>query len=153
MNSARSKPVIDTETAARLYAQSIRRQNPRLLKSQRNSKQKDENEWKKRLESQDLIISNEPSRYKKPTSSRYRSPRYHFYNDKQYSYSELILKDDKIPSKKEMQEIREASKFDIHNMSPKQSFPLPPFDLKSLMESRPKPRSSYLMWADLKLGL
>lgn len=136
-------------TFNRLYNESRKNQNPRFLRKQRIRKETEEIEWQKRLDAQNHTVRSSrpwgcPSQKKIKRPPLIRTPR-----------TPERPKSERIPSYNNFRKIVDAGqKADVMNMSaPIKKFPLPPLDYGNLNNVLDKPRSSYLFWIDMRLGM
>ncbi|OHT13073.1 hypothetical protein TRFO_03503 [Tritrichomonas foetus] len=174
--TARSAENIQMPVYDRLFKDSRRNSNPRFSRYKKINRRRDEIEWRKRLESQELTVSSTKGYCGVPTQKKITSPRLRVRrNEDPHSFNSMSTfnsshstgsfnsldpmsfnrraRSERLPRWNEIRHVNEADKTDIRNMStPLKRFPLPPIDYNALYNIFDKPRSQYLVLADLKLG-
>lgn len=132
----------------RLYDESKRQINPRVARMKKIDQCKEEIEWKKKLEAQHLTVSPVRHSWGCPSQKRVKSPPIRIQNEKRPVSQRL-------PSWESVKKINDnAPKSNVMTISPRvQRFALPPLDYSNLNSINDKPRSKYLYFYDLLIGL
>lgn len=132
----------------RLYDESKKNQNPRVAKLRMVDQRKDEIEWRKRLEAQHLTESSSHCSWGCPSQKRVKSPPLRIPVEKRPMSQRL-------PSYNTIKKINNnIQKPNVMTVSPGvKKFALPPIDYSNLNSVNEKPRSKFLFFYDMLLGL
>ena len=132
----------------RLFDESTRNQNPRVAKLRIVDQRKDEIEWRKKLDAQHLTVSSSHHSWGCPSQKRVKPPPLKIPVEKRPmtvrvpSYDSIKKVNDNVP------------KPNVMTVSPRvKRFALPPIDYSNLNSVNEKPRSKFLYFYDLLLGL